>query len=559
MSYRLPIERPDVFTAVAVLDMNLAADSECSAPSAPVLILICNGTADPLASWHGGPVAEGDRGSVVSATETLAARLGADRAGPQPVETVPLPDLDPNDLCTVGLDRHVTIDGGAEVRFYTVAGGGHTMPSVGCPIPPLLLSLAGVGRQAHASRGERGVAVPLAPTQDDVPRSPNPHRWRQGRLARRARWTSERGPGRRSGSRGGVLTGPGGRRALMRRGAAIALAAFVLVAEASAQEVKPAPTAPQSATPVPATASEATARDRGLAAFKAHRFGEAKLLLGKAVALAPDDAESQATLGFVLYAADGDLDGAAAHLETAIRLAPDSSRYHEWLGMVATAQAQSTGAMGAAAVARRAGRELERAVQLAPRDVDARMTLLQFYLGAPEDVGGSVEKATEEAIAITGIDRYRGLEAQAFVAEHERDMGRAERLYRTAIAASPESGDAYNQLGYLLLRTKRRAEALTTFRSYVAVAPGEANPHDSLAEALLAAGKVDESIEQYRKALAIDPGFASSWLGLANCYEKKADWQAERDALRRFVGIAPNGARADAARDRLDALASKRR
>ena len=55
------------------------------------------------------------------------------------------------------------------------------------------------------------------------------------------------------------------------------LASSVLVARAWAQQGVPPPT------PVP-TASETTATERGIAAFEAHRYAEAKKVLGRAVA-----------------------------------------------------------------------------------------------------------------------------------------------------------------------------------------------------------------------------------------------------------------------------------
>lgn len=311
--------------------------------------------------------------------------------------------------------------------------------------------------------------------------------------------------------------------------------------------------------PTAPAATPGTATEQGVAAYRAGRLDEARTLFGKAVALDPTDAVAQAYLGLVLSRTGGDLDQAAAHLETAVKLDPRKADFHRWLGGLYSRQAQAASAFKAPGLARAARRELEAAVQMAPDDVDARFALLQFYLQAPGIVGGSDDKAREQALAITALDRYRGLLAQAIVAQHDDDLGRAEQLYRTAIAAFPREGEAYNQLGYLLLGAKRRAEAIDTFRAYVAARPDEANPHDSLAEGLLAAGKVDESIAEYQRALAIDGRFSSSYLGLASCYEKKGDWAKAREALERFLELVPGGRAADDARDRLERLAARTR
>ena len=155
MSYRLAIERPKVFAAAAVFIMNLPTDSECGPPLTPVPIFICNGTADPVVPWGGGGVAEGSRGSVTSAAATLAAWLAANHAGPAPSSTTTLPDLAPNDGCTVTMDRYLPGPGGSEVEFCTVTGGGHTMPSIAHPVSPLLLKLIGLGNQDRDLEGAR--------------------------------------------------------------------------------------------------------------------------------------------------------------------------------------------------------------------------------------------------------------------------------------------------------------------------------------------------------------------------------------------------------------------
>lgn len=302
-----------------------------------------------------------------------------------------------------------------------------------------------------------------------------------------------------------------------------------------------------------------TLREQGIALFEQKKYAEAKKVLARAVAANPDEAAAHAWLGVVLLNHDRDADQAVAHLETAVRLEPTSSKYHLWLGGAYSRQAMEAGLLTAAGLAKKVRSAFEKAVELDPASVPARSSLLQFYLAAPGIAGGSVAKAREQALAMTEIDRHAGLLAQARIAEHEKDDAAAERLYRSAIAVRPDAGEAYNQLGYLLLRVRRRDEAVAAFRTYVEVSPGEANPHDSLAEGLLAQGKVDEAIAEYRRALEIDPEFPSSYLGLARCHERKQAWAEARAALERFLELVPEGRRADDARDRLAKLKAKAR
>jgi polyhydroxybutyrate depolymerase len=134
MSYRLAIERPDRFAAVAVFIMSLPADSACGPPRTPVPILICNGTADPMVPWGGGGVAGGRRGTVTSAVDTLRAWQAANRSVLTGAEVTRYPDLDQTDHSTVSCERFLPQPGGAELLFCPVAGGGHAMPSRAHPV-----------------------------------------------------------------------------------------------------------------------------------------------------------------------------------------------------------------------------------------------------------------------------------------------------------------------------------------------------------------------------------------------------------------------------------------
>ncbi|HNX48857.1 MAG TPA: tetratricopeptide repeat protein [Thermoanaerobaculaceae bacterium] len=336
----------------------------------------------------------------------------------------------------------------------------------------------------------------------------------------------------------------------MRRVGLIMVAAGLAAGVVSGQAVPPPPT------PV---GTPATLTEKGIALVKEGKYPAAKTTLARALAANPADAAAHAYLGLALLNHDDDTDQAATELGEAVRLEPGRSPYHQWLGAVYSRQATEGGLISAPGLAKKARTEFLKAVELDPKDLEARASLLEFYLRAPGIVGGSVPKAREQALAMTEIDRHQGLLAQARIAEHEKDDPGAERLYRSAIAVKPDQGEAYNQLGYLLLRTKRRDEAVATFRKYVEVSPGEANPHDSLGEALLAQGEVDASLAEYQKALEIDPAFPSAFLGLAQCFERKDQWADAQKALERYIELEPEGRRTDDARDKLQELKRKQR
>ena len=130
MAYRLALEYSDRFAAVAAVAANLPLTSDCAEPGIenPASILIMNGTSDYWMPWNGGQVI-GFRGGITSATYTRdfwkrligrsLLRLHTD-----------FQDRVSTDNSSVSLDRYSGGMLGSEVLFYTIAGGGHTIPSV---------------------------------------------------------------------------------------------------------------------------------------------------------------------------------------------------------------------------------------------------------------------------------------------------------------------------------------------------------------------------------------------------------------------------------------------
>jgi len=72
MTYRLAAERPRRVAAAAAFIANRPQPSECPDASAPVPMLIVNGTDDPITPYDGGSIAPrlGGFGTVASAEAT---------------------------------------------------------------------------------------------------------------------------------------------------------------------------------------------------------------------------------------------------------------------------------------------------------------------------------------------------------------------------------------------------------------------------------------------------------------------------------------------------------
>ncbi len=198
------------------------------------------------------------------------------------------------------------------------------------------------------------------------------------------------------------------------------------------------------------TASADSAKDL----LAAGRVDEAIAELNGHLSSAPADAESSNLLCRAYYALE-DWERAESSCKKAAALDPDNSRFHLWLGRVYGEKADRANPLAAGVLAEKARGEFERAVQLNPNDVDARLDLAEFYVLAPRILGGGEQKAREQAQSIATLNPGREHWVYARIAEQKKDAATAEREYRQYIDLSKGEAEAWLNLAFFLRRQLR--------------------------------------------------------------------------------------------------------
>ena len=211
----------------------------------------------------------------------------------------------------------------------------------------------------------------------------------------------------------------------------------------------------------------------------------------------PEDANSNFLWSQICNAL-GDRTSPPGLAEKALRLDGSVARYHRQVAEVQGVMAQRSNVFQQVGQARRFRKEIETALELDPRDVQARRDLVEFYLVAPGILGGDAKKAEVEVQQIAAIDRAEGFLAQARIAELRKDYVRAGALLHGAAALRPPSYRALMALADFSLASAHRDEAA--------------------AEAAA------------RAALAIDAGRAGAYSILASIYAGRPVW-AELEAV----------------------------
>lgn len=304
--------------------------------------------------------------------------------------------------------------------------------------------------------------------------------------------------------------------------------------------------------------AQADALAHGIALFEQQKWGEARAVLLPFAEQNRQDARAAFYLGSA-FLNEGEVDRATTWLERAAKLQPNTAEYHLILASAYGAQAQRANFTRQAGLAGKAKNHLERAVALEPDNVRARFGLVQFYAQAPGIVGGSKQKARDQAAEIRRRDPYMAGLASAFILNAERNWAGAEREYRTLLQQHPDSARLYGLLAASLVQQSRHDEALDVYegalrrrpgdlgatyqvgrlgaisglrlpraeqalRLYISQGPGPDGPplaaaHWRLGMVLEKQGRTDDARREYENALRLDP--------------KHADAKKSLDALRK--------------------------
>lgn len=184
--------------------------------------------------------------------------------------------------------------------------------------------------------------------------------------------------------------------------------------------------------------------------------------------------------------------------EKAVALDGKVARFHRQIAEVTGVMAQHANAFQQLLLARRFRKEIDTALELDVRDVQALRDLMEFYLLAPGIAGGDRAKARATAERITALDEAEGCLAKARIAGFEHRAADVEVWLRKAVQVQPPSYKARMELARFYL------------------APDHTRP--GLAESAA------------KSALRMDPGRAEAYAVLAEVYAAQSRW-SELDAL----------------------------
>ena len=231
--------------------------------------------------------------------------------------------------------------------------------------------------------------------------------------------------------------------------------------------------------------------------LEAGHFKRARPLVEARLKTNPTDAQAHFEMGRI-QRAFGDNESALASAEKALELDSTKAPYHALRAEALGDAAQHASMFKAMGMAKDMRKELDAALALDAKNIEALTIYMLFYLNAPTIMGGDKKKAHELAEQAVAANTTRGYLVKARLANEEKATDQIEGFYRKAVEANPKHYGAHVALaGFLAGPTVKR---------------------------------FDEAERYAREAVRLDAGRAGAYGVLANVYSAQKKWP-ELDSL----------------------------
>lgn len=202
---------------------------------------------------------------------------------------------------------------------------------------------------------------------------------------------------------------------------------------------------------------------------------QARTIVETRIRQAPDDALANFLLSQIRNAF-GDYNSPLPLAEKAVALDGRVAKYHRQVAEVLGVEAQHAGPIRIVFLAHQFRSEIDAAISIDPRDLQAQRDLLEYYLVAPGIAGGDIQKATMTAEHIAALDAAEGFLARARIAAFRKQATETATMLDKAVESRPPSYRAFTEAARFYLSTdhtnrlaaeKAAAAMLTLDRSRV--------------------------------------------------------------------------------------------
>lgn len=272
-----------------------------------------------------------------------------------------------------------------------------------------------------------------------------------------------------------------------------------------------------------ATSAQSVEQARKL--FEAERLQEAEKILKSLDDDHRDYAAAQYYLGRIAYQ-QNDFEKALEYFEEATDEKEDVADYQEWLGNTLGTVARDANVLRQGMLAPKMKSAWEKAIELDPKRISPRFSLIEYYLQAPGFMGGSMENAEKTANEIKALNPVEGHRALGNVYARQKKLKEAEKEYIEAARLNP----AYTSvLAGFYVSQRMHEKAFALFEGVLKQNPADMSAAYQFGRTAAISGlRLNEGEAYLQKYLtyqpkANEPSHAGAQMRLAQIQEKRGN------------------------------------
>ncbi len=265
--------------------------------------------------------------------------------------------------------------------------------------------------------------------------------------------------------------------------------------------------------------------DQGKAFYESRKYQDAKKVFQSVPEKSSEYATAQYYLGRIAFDKK-EYDDAADYFEEATENNAKEPEYFNWLGDTYAAIAKNGNVLTQASMAIKMKKAWEKVVELDPKSLDARTSLIGFYSQAPAFMGGSMDKAKGLATEVMKLNTAEGHWQMGSILAKEKNTAEAEKEFSKMLKANPDY--VRNLAGYYVDQ-KQYDKAFELFEEAL-----KKNPDDYLSiyrfgkAAAMSGLKLDrgeECLKKYLNHIPLynEPSIAGANMRLAQIKENKGN------------------------------------
>ncbi len=248
------------------------------------------------------------------------------------------------------------------------------------------------------------------------------------------------------------------------------------------------------------------------ALMKARKYPEMERLASAKLAQDPANAEAMAARTDAILAGGDEtrIGEAVKQAEQCVAAQANNAGCHLVLGKALGSKAMNGGMMSAMGYAGTIRDSFKKAVELDPRNLDARFSLLQFYMMAPGIMGGGSSKAEALATQTIAVNADAGKLMQSMLALSDGKLAKAE-ADAVAVHAGTDDELLVQQeaqlvnVAFKFMADKKFADAERVFRDTLKRFPDSDNSHYGIARVQQEQGKHREALATFDLVLVKMP------------------------------------------------------